>query len=84
MDRYLNTAAETKLKDIVWTAMNQDYIEKQALKAALKPKTSVRITSLMTSICSSVQTLQAWNRSAKHLRLEASHINLWLSFISTA
>lgn len=43
LDRYLNTPAESKLKDIVWTAMNQDYIEKQALKAALQPKSEVRL-----------------------------------------
>lgn len=46
LNSYLNTPAETKLKDIVWTAMNQDYIEKQALKAALQPKVAVSLVKL--------------------------------------
>lgn len=38
---YFHTDAEVKLKSIVWTAMNQDYIEKQAMKAAADQKKQV-------------------------------------------
>lgn len=30
----LCTPSEVKAKEVLWTAMNQDYIDKQALKAA--------------------------------------------------
>lgn len=33
-EMFLHSEEEVKLKSIVWTAMNQDYIDKQALKAA--------------------------------------------------
>lgn len=38
---YFNSAAEVKLKGIVWNALNQDYLEKQALKAAAEAKRQV-------------------------------------------
>ena len=43
IDNYFHTKEEAKLKGVLWTAMNQDYIEKQALKAALATNSKVRI-----------------------------------------
>ena len=50
---YFNSAAEVKLKGIVWNALNQDYLEKQALKAAAEAKRQVIVGS-HNSTCKSL------------------------------
>ena len=55
---YFHSAAEVRLKGIVWTAMNQDYIDKQAMKAAAEAKKKVWSLHMITFRFQSAQTTQ--------------------------
>ena len=50
IDNYFHTKEEAKLKGVLWTAMNQDYIEKQALKAALASKVRIIFQAWHTQV----------------------------------
>lgn len=56
VENCLLTPSEVKMKEVLWTALNQDYIDKQAIKASIQAKVcAVRSsqpgTSLLEFLC---------------------------------